>query len=184
MPRWLIACVLLLPLSCALPGKPANLASLPLPDSSELPCCWQSQESLEIDFRNQRHQLSSVMAVEKTGLTLIVFDPLGRKLLTVTQHGAEVKKQVLQAADELPVHWLLPAIYLAHMNRQRWSMDQSPWSVDEQDSRLVLSFRQRPTVVVEGYTDGDLPRTGNQRVVRFVEHGLTLNITTLVSKAL
>ncbi|MGI9287726.1 MAG: DUF3261 domain-containing protein [Pseudomonadales bacterium] len=160
------------------------MATLPLPDSSELPCCWQSQESLEVDYRDELYQLTSVMAVEKRGLTLIVFDPLGRKLLSVTQHGSEIEKQLFTDSAELPVQWLLPAVYLAHMNQQRWSTDQSPWSVGEQDSRLVLYFRQRPTVMVQGFTDGDLPQAGHQRVVRFIEHGLTLTITTLVSEAL
>lgn len=184
MPRRLISCLLLLPLSCTLPVKPANLATLPLPDASALPCCWQSQESLQIDYRDQQHRLTSVLAVEKTGLTLIVFDPLGRKLLAVKQQGAEIEEQLFHESSDLPVQWLLPAVYLAHMNQQRWSTDHSPWSVGEQNSNLVLYFRRRPTVVVRGFTDGDLPRAGNERVVRFVEHGLTLNITTLSSKAL
>lgn len=184
MPRKLITCLLLLPLGCALQVKPANLATLPLPDSSELPCCWQSQESIEIDYRNERQQLTSVLAVEKAGLTLIVFDPLGRKLLTVKQQGAEIEKQLLQGPVDLPVEWLLPAVYLTHMNRQRWPASQSPWSIGQQGDNLVLYFRQLPSVVVQGYTDGSVPHAGNRRVVSFVEHGLTLTITTLVSEEL
>ena len=188
MPRRLIACLLLaLPLGCALQPTPpaaANLASLPLPDSSELPCCWQAQESLAIDYRGQRHTLTSVMAVEAAGLTLVVLDPLGRKLLTVTQRGSEVTEQLASDAGELPVKSLLPAVYLAHMNQQRWVLDQSPWSIGEQDDNLVLYFRHQPNVMVEGYTDGNAPTAGDQRIVRFVELGATLTITTLKSAAL
>ena len=188
MPRRLITCLfLLLLVSCALqPFSPpaADLATLPLPDSSELPCCWQAQESLEIDYRGQQHKLTSVMLVEEAGLTLLVLDPLGRKLVTVTQRGSKITERLASDAAELPIKSLLPAVYLAHMNQQRWALNQSPWSVGEQEGSLVLYYLQRPTVKVAGYTDGNVPKVGNQRVVRFVEHGVTLTITTLKSAAL
>ncbi len=124
------------------------------------------------------------MAVTKTGLTLLVLDPLGRKLLTVTQRGSEVTEQLAGDAGELPVRSLLPAVYLAHMHQQLWDLDQSQWSVGKQGNNLILYFRQRPNVTVEGYTDGNAPTAGKQRVVRFVEHDVTLTITTLKSAAL
>lgn len=185
MPRRLIACLLLLlPSSCALQHRPANLATLPLPDSSELPCCWQAQEYLEIDYLGQLHKLTSVLVVEDAGLTLLVLDPLGRKLVTVTQRGSEISERLASDASELPVKSLLPAVYLAHMSRQRWNLRQSPWSVGERGDNLVLYFRQRPSITVAGYTDGEIPSAGNKRVVRLVEHGVTLTITTLKSAAL
>ncbi|MGI9292610.1 MAG: DUF3261 domain-containing protein [Pseudomonadales bacterium] len=184
MSRSLILSLLLLPLGCALRVPPADLATLPLPDSAQLPCCWQSEDALVIDYRNERHHLTSVMAVDRAGLTLIVFDPLGRKLLLVKQQGDEIKEKLFIESDALPIQWLLPAIFLAHMRHDRWLLQQSPWSVEMQSSDLVLYYRQRPTVVVKGHTDGRLPMHGQQRQLSFIGQGLTLSITTLVSKAL
>lgn len=185
MPRRQLGCLLLLlPVACSLPVKPANFDTLPLPDSSALPCCWQSHESLRVDYRDQRQQLTAVTAMQSNGLTLIVFDPLGRRLLTVTQQGSKIAKSVLDNTAGLPVEWLLPAIYLSFMDRQRWALDQSPWRVGEQEQRLILYFRQRPAVSVLGFTDGDLPQAGKQRIIRFPDHQFVLRITTLSSKAL
>ena len=61
-----------------------------LPDPNYLPCCWQIREKVEIISNSKQISLSSVTAISENKLAVVIFDPLGRKLLNISQTGRHI----------------------------------------------------------------------------------------------
>jgi hypothetical protein len=110
-----------------------------LPNSTSLPCCWQAFEKLEIDFHHQPLLLTAVTASNGGRLSVVILDPLGRRLVTIVQEGTDV--QVDQSPDvvvDLPVNWLLAGIFLRYLPDSGWKFDGSTWQVAQTGETRLL----------------------------------------------
>jgi len=156
-----------------------------LPDTTNLPCCWQAMEQLEIEFQEKKLSMSSVIAVHNEKLTVVILDPLGRRVFTVIQQGENI--QIEKSAGiqkDFPVKWLLIGIYLRYMPVSRWSSENSDWVVKSGDNYVLLEQNNRKkviltTVIAGKSTRSDSPGKNLTARLDYPDLKLRVNITTL-----
>lgn len=137
---------------CATSRDTASLQNLPLPSSQAGDCCWQLLQSLNINNGNIQNEdsdqlqaldLQAVVLRQKTGLTLILIDPLGRRLASIVEKNGDVSlKKNTTINTDIPARLLMAAIYLTYWPKQSWtdSLLNSQWQMAQsydQDSGLV-----------------------------------------------
>ncbi|MFA5631147.1 MAG: DUF3261 domain-containing protein [Porticoccaceae bacterium] len=167
---------------CAGPGALPRHAQPPLPAPAGLPCCWQSQEQVHVSAQGADQTLLAAVAVTPGKLTLVAFDGLGRRLVTVVHTGGE--PQTLDAppgwSAELS-HQLLLAIYLHNLALDQWRFDDPGWSVVEataRESRIrSLRYGKRELVRLSYATPGD--GGDSARDVEYIGRDIRLGILTL-----
>ena len=116
-----------------------------LPEPNYLPCCWQIREKVEIISNSKQISLSSVTATSENKLVVVIFDPLGKKLLNISQTGrhAKVEKEI---ALELPIELFLLGIFLRDMPNSGWSFEGSNWLVERSGDKKILKHANRTVV--------------------------------------
>ncbi|MDH5553346.1 MAG: DUF3261 domain-containing protein [Nitrosomonas sp.] len=171
---------------CALAGC-ASLASylksppLALPNTASLPCCWQVLEQLDIDYQGERLALSSVIVLNDYQLTVVILDPLGRRIFSVIQQAdrIQVEKSDLIKKD-LPVEWLLIGVYLRHMPDEGWFFEHSNWTIQHDDRHTLLLQDNRIKVILfESKVHDDITAQ-----LQYPDLKLNINITTLLRQSL
>lgn len=182
MTRWVAVLTigLMLITGCAALRVPPSSA---LPPPSALPCCWQSQERVRITAGSEEHTFLAALSVSPAGLTVVVLDELGRRLLTLVHDGG--RPQTLEAPPGWPEHLsqsLLLALYLHHLTPQQWQHSSRHWSAVEVGSSRILHYRGQErvrlhyaaisaTVPVEPFA--------HPRRVDFPGHDLQINVVTV-----
>lgn len=156
----------------------ARLAKLPLPDPVTLPCCWQSQEQVRVSTADGELNLGAAVAVRDGTLTVVILDPVGRRLVTLVQGAGET-----QALDAPPTwstalsHQLLLTVYLHHLTAEQWRFGDPGWRLAEDSSHKSLIYRGRELVRLDYLQEGtDEPF---DRAVNFSGQGINLRIGTL-----
>lgn len=166
--------VLLLALGACASLYGAWLEQLPLPAASQLPCCWQTEEKVEISAPGRDLLLTAAVAVQKDTLTVVVFDPIGRRMATLIH--TEGEPQVLAPPGWPPElsRQLLIGLYLHHLSPDQWGFSEEGWSITSTPGLRTLSYHQRQLVKLQ-YPAHDRA----ERTLRFVGKGLSVRLTTL-----
>lgn len=171
---------LLLSLSGCVSRQVQTLAELPLPATPASNCCWQTLQQLEIRYGEEDYPLTGALAQAKTGVTLVLLDPVGRRLLSVQQQGTELETyRASELPDGLPERFLLASSLLVWWPLADWqvALQASPeWTLTTSDTSRVLNHRGRAIIradysssaaVINGMTQQILP---SEQVV--VQHQL------------
>jgi len=167
------------------PVSKADVFPLPaslLPDSGSLPCCWQALERLDIDFHQQPLQLTAVSASNGGRLSVVILDPLGRRLVTIVQEGTEVRvDQSPDLAVALPVNWLLAGIFLRYLPDSGWNFAGSSWQVAQTGATRLLKLDGRIRLRLTPFGIGAQNPVSDRYTARLDYPGLelSLKITTL-----
>jgi len=185
MCRCLIILSLTVLTGCAhLANYPRNTNPL-LPDTASLPCCWQAREQLEIEFQDKKLSMSSVIAVHNKSLTVVILDPLGRRVFTVIQQGKKIQIEKSAAIQkDFPVKWLLVGIYLRKMPDSGWLFENSNWSIKREHNYVLLEQDKIAKVILtEAVAQRDILNHSLQENLssrlEYPDLKLRVNITTL-----
>lgn len=188
--RYLIIIVFSVITGCAQLTGYFRTASPLLPNTTSLPCCWQVLEQLEIEFQGEQLTLTSVTAVNDDKLTVVILDPMGRRIFAIIQQGDNVKVEKSDLVKEsLPVEWLLIGVYLRHMPDDGWSFEHSSWTVERNGIHVLLmqenmtKVRLVESVVLADVTDNTSSQ-GITAQLQYPELKLNVNITTLLRQSL
>ncbi len=105
-------------------------------------------EKLAIEYQGEQLSLSSVIAIHDNQLTVVILDPLGRRIFSIIQQGdhVQVEKSNLIKKD-FPVEWLLIGVYLRYMPDDGWLFKGSHWHI-EGDSEYTLLMQNNKTKVI------------------------------------
>ena len=156
-----------------------------LPDTANLPCCWQALEQLEIEFQGTTLSMSSIIAVHNKELTVVILGPLGRRIFTVTQRGKNVQVEKFAGIKRyFPVKWLLIGIYLRYMPISGWKSENSDWVIKSGDSYVLLEQNKQEKVILtkvieERNTSNDSSKENPTARLDYPDLKLRVNITTL-----
>ncbi|WP_344933581.1 DUF3261 domain-containing protein [Zhongshania borealis] len=170
--------------SCAT-QQHSSIEALRLPPRSTLACCWQSQESIQITITQnsaiKKIALLSALEVTPTQLTVVIFDPLGRRLASFAQDDAGLH------THSAPPEWdtrlaqqMLLAIYLHHIPSSAWNFQGSDWSITTTQRSRALLFRQQIQLQID-YADDS---SKQDRRISYPGQPLVLDIRTLSRTAL
>jgi hypothetical protein len=143
-----------------------------LPDPNYLPCCWQIREKVEIISSSKQISFSAVTVISENKLVVVIFDPLGRRLLNISQTGRQVKvEKEKEITLELPMELLLLGIFLVDMPDSGWSFKGSNWLVERSGNKKILRHANR---VIVSLTKVNLPE--NQMISNLYYHDLDLEV--------
>jgi hypothetical protein len=133
------------------------LENLPLPADQSANCCWQALQKLDITYGKQRFQLTGVLAQTRTGVTLVLLDPFGRRLLSITKQGdaintyrspelpAELPERFLLASSMM-VWWPLADWQTLLSSRNSGASPNTGWKLEATATSRVLSYRGQAMV--------------------------------------
>jgi hypothetical protein len=171
-----------------------TLVDLPLPATPASNCCWQALQRLDIRYQEQTYQLAGALAQTPAGTTLVLLDPLGRRLLSVQQQGDALQTwRSPELPEGLPERFLLASSMLVWWPLADWqtALQSTPeWQVSSTADKRVLSHRGRPIIsasygpapvsVVEGMTQ----KSVGQAEVVVLQHQLQSMTITIATERL
>ena len=156
------------------------LAELPLPATPASNCCWQALQQLEIRYGEENYPLTGALAQTKSGVTLVLLDPVGRRLLSVQQKDTALETyRAPELPEGLPERFLLASSMLVWWPLADWqaALHESPeWTLTTSALSRTLNYRGRAIIradysssaaTINGMTQQILP---NEQVV--VQHQL------------
>ena len=125
---------------------------------------------------------SKYMYIQKVGgLVVVLFDPLGRKLLNISQTGRHISiEKEKEITLELPVKLLLLGIFLRDMPNSEWSFKRSNWLVERSGDKKILKHANR-TVIRLTEVNSPLEKLPenifeNQKISSLYYHDLDLDV--------
>lgn len=172
-----------------------TLADLPLPATPANNCCWQALQQLHINYQQQNYQLTGALAQTRAGITLVLLDPLGRRLLSVQKQRDDALQtwRSPELPEGLPERFLLASSMLVWWPLADWqtALQLTPeWQVNSTTNTRVLSHRGRPIIsasygpapvsVVEGMTQ----KSVGQAEVVVLQHQLQPMTITIATERL
>lgn len=185
MPRlirfWAIVLLALIASGCV-SRQVQTLADLPLPATPAGNCCWQALQHLDIRYQQQTYQLTGALAQTNAGVTLVLLDPLGRRLLSVQKQGdalqtwrspelPEGMPERFLLASSMLVWWPLADWQTALRATPEWQLQSSADSrVLSHRGRLIISAHYSPKPV--SVTAGMNPQTVAQAEIVLLQHQL------------
>jgi hypothetical protein len=169
-----------------------TLADLSLPGPQAGNCCWQALQRLEIRYRGQTYTLTGALAHTTAGVTLVLLDPVGRRLLSVQQQDNALQTwRAPELPDDLPERFLLASSMLVWWPLSDWYeiLQQTPeWQLTTTANQRVLNYKGRPIInavyspmpvsVVEGIT----LKTTTQAETVLLQHQLQPMSITIVTE--
>lgn len=141
----LFSILMLLILTGCLSARIQNLEKLPLPTEYEH-CCWQAFQQLDIHYKSDHYKINAVLAITKQGLTLVLLDPFGRRLLSLNKStDATEIYRAPELPETVPVNFLLAASLLAWLPITDWNVlltqpKYEMWKVNIDNSDRLLSY--------------------------------------------
>lgn len=157
-----------------------TLADLPLPGVQAGNCCWQVLQRLEIRYQEQTHRLTGALAQTSSGVTLVLLDPVGRRLLSVQKQGDLLQTyRAPELPQGLPERFLLASSMLVWWPLADWqvALHQAPdWQLRSSANGRVLSYRGRPIISATygptpvSVVDGMSQKTVAQAEVVLLQH--------------
>lgn len=155
--RLIVISLLILLLSSCATRQVQTLANVPLPTDQSANCCWQALQKLDITYGKQKFQLTGVLAQTRTGVTLVLLDPFGRRLLSITKQGDTINTyRSPELPAELPERFLLASSMMVWWPLTDWqallsshNTEASPntgWKLEVTANSRVLSYRGQPMV--------------------------------------
>lgn len=123
-----------------------QLADLPLPKVSGSHCCWQASQQLEIRYKERVINLNAALARTHEGASLVLLDPLGRRMFSIRQQGEQLETwRSPEFPADLPERFLLASSILVWWPLAEWDhLRGSDWSVIASNDRRELSYRGKP----------------------------------------
>lgn len=174
--KGLIALLILATSGCATRAV-QTLTSLPLPADQSVNCCWQALQHLDIDYGKQHYQLTGALAQTATGTTLVLLDPFGRRLLSVTKHDDTLQTyRSPELPENLPERFLLASSMLVWWPLADWQQllpTKGDWQVSATADARVLNYRGR-AIVRATYPPGSLARTEGMNATTLAHHEVVL----------
>lgn len=141
----LVGAALILLASGCVSRQVQTLASLPLPAASAQSCCWQALQQLDITYEDKHYKLTGALAHTKTGVTLALLDPLGRRLLSINKRGDTLDTyRSPELPEVLPERFLLASSLLVWWPLADWQSLPAPWHVTVEGLSRVLSYGNKP----------------------------------------
>lgn len=169
-----------------------NLTDLPLPAAQSGNCCWQAVQQLQIRYQQQTYPLTGVLAQSASGVTLVLLDPVGRRLLSVQKQGDELHTwRAPELPEGLPERFLLASSMLVWWPLADWqtALQQSPeWQLTSSANSRVLSYRGRPIISASygptpvSVIEGMIQKTVDQAEVVVLEHQLQALAITIATE--
>jgi len=148
--RLLVIGLLTLMVSGCVSREVQSLADLPLPAAQAGNCCWQVLQRLDIRYGEQTYKLTGALVQAKTGVTLVLLDPLGRRLLSIQKEGETLQTwRSPELPDGLPERFLLASSMMVWWPLADWQavLQQTPdWQLTNGTNNRVLSYRGRPII--------------------------------------
>ncbi len=144
--------------------KVDGLGGLPLPTASSGHCCWQALQQLELDYgrgdSRQHYTLNAALAQTRAGISLVLLDPFGRRLLSLQQDGkGELQTyRAPELPESLPARFLLASSLLAWWPLADWQQtlaSDKHWQLKLDGDGRQLSYRGKPLLQL-GYSPGAL----------------------------
>jgi len=155
MSRLILALLLFVLMSCANIQR-GQLSDLPLPSQSAGHCCWQALQQLNIVRDGNTLSLQGVIAVTEKGLTLVLLDPLGRKLLSV-KHQPPQRPEVYQSPEltqTLPSDFLLKSVYFSWWPSVDWpELEDSGWRLSQESTTRRLYYGNTEILSAEYFSE-------------------------------
>ncbi|PUA27668.1 MAG: hypothetical protein B0W54_14055 [Cellvibrio sp. 79] len=183
--RLLIICWMVLLAGCA-HRQHYQLEDLPLPAAQGKGCCWQATQQLEIHYKHQVYRLGAALARTTDGVSLVLLDPVGRRLFSIRQRGEQLETyRSAELPEDLPGRFLLASSMLAWWPASDWNLLQgSEWSLVSDVSRRELRYRAVPLVTITyGPQDGTATEAGLQgKSARLEHHKIPLGITVVTTQ--
>lgn len=181
----LIACWMVLLAGCA-HRQHYQLEDLPLPAAQGRGCCWQATQQLEIHYKQHVYRLGAALARTADGASLVLLDPVGRRLFSVRQRGAQLEiYRSAELPEDLPGRFLLASSMLAWWSPSEWSsLHGSDWSLVASASRRELLYRTAPLVTI---TYGPQPQSALDGIAagksaHLEHHKIPLGITVVTTQ--
>lgn len=148
----LILILLAINISACANTQRAQLSSLPLPQKTSGHCCWQSIQSIDITHHQQHIRLQSVLAITEQGVTLVLLNQLGRRLLSIVHRPPTppIIEQSPHIAKVLPGELLLKAVYFTWWNPNEWDdLNKSDWMISSSNNHRTLKNKNTPIMTAE-----------------------------------
>lgn len=122
-----------------------TLANLPLPADQSGNCCWQALQQLDITYDKQEYKLTGALAQTRDGVTLVLLDPFGRRLLSVNKHGDAINSyRSPELPEGLPERFLLASSMLVWWPLVDWqrvlAASNTGWQVTLNNNERVLTY--------------------------------------------
>lgn len=135
----------------------ATLQQLPLPNIGTGECCWQLLQSISINNDGNTADLQGVLLQQQAQLSLILLDPMGRRLATITNTADTVTLETNAEIDaKIPDRLLIAAVYLTYWPEQSWqhTLHNSPWTLQQTHANSGqinrhLSYNNRVIISVD-----------------------------------
>jgi len=153
--RLLAISFLLLLLSSCSTRQVQTLANLPLPADQSANCCWQAVQKLDITYDKQHFQLTGALAQTRAGVTLVLLDPFGRRLLSISKQGDTVDTyRSPELPAELPEHFLLASSMMTWWPLADWQTllvsSKTGWELKATSDSRTLNYRGK-TIISANY---------------------------------
>lgn len=127
-------------------------AELPLPQPQALGCCYLLNEQLRVSQGENTYLLSSAVAITEHGMSLLLFDPSGRKLLQLSQQDGSVQVTHNMSAEQLEPRWLLASFYLVHAQNADWPPHKK-WKVSGAPKDRRLTYLGQPLLKAQPFAN-------------------------------
>ncbi|QEY17408.1 DUF3261 domain-containing protein [Cellvibrio sp. KY-GH-1] len=171
----------------------STLETLPLPADQGGNCCWQVLQQLDIDYQARHYQLTAALAQSGDATSLVLLDPLGRRVLSVSKKGAQLEiYKAPELPQDLPARFLLASSLLAWWPDRDWQQalqTQTDWQLKSIADGRQLGYRGKPLVeitysgvpprIVEQGLGDALLGVSNRARVRHLRLPLTIAVTNV-----
>jgi len=146
--RVLLVCLWVLILGGCASRQHYQLQDLPLPAAAEQGCCWQAAQQLEIHYRQDVYRLSAALARTAQGASLVLLDPMGRRLFSIRQQGGQLETyRAPELPQDLPERFLLASSMLVWWPLADWQhLQGSDWSLVAGVDTRELLYRGQPVL--------------------------------------
>lgn len=134
----------------------------PFPLQAQGSCCWQALQIIKFSTDGQELSVQAVLANTENKLSLVLLDPMGRRLFSLVQHssGDIDIKQNHDVEYQLPARLLLSAVYLSYWPSSSWqqSLLGSGWKLKTEGRRRSLAYKNQEIMRVNtAQTRGPIP---------------------------
>ncbi len=135
----------------------STLDNLPLPAAAGGNCCWQVLQQLEVTYQERQLQLTAAFANKLEGASLVLLDPLGRRMLSITQVGEGLDiYRAPELPQDLPAQFLLTSSMLSWWPEADWqqALASSPWQLliasrANGSSYRQLNYKGKPQLLID-----------------------------------
>lgn len=166
---------------CTLSGNSFNSRKqLDLPSASTLPCCWQTYEKLDLLYSDRHFSLMAATVVRNNKALIVILDPLGRRLLTITQKDKTITiDKAPEITEAFPAKLLLLGFYLRHLPQAMWQLEDTGWTLLHQNNMKRLIHDNKLYIQVSNDTSLAPPSSAPNTVIWYPEQKLQITVTTL-----